>query len=175
MDRKKQQYFIALGSNIHPEDNIISMLNALFNITDKVDVSEIMRTEPVGLKSDKYFLNTVVRIETDKDRPTLKSTFNLIEESLGRDRSNLDRKYKDRTADLDILFSLPMEADFADKALFDQEGIYITNPLLILLKHLNYQTNMEHKVDHYPRIKLSFEDTLIGLQAVTLHPQLINK
>ncbi|MEM8525334.1 MAG: 2-amino-4-hydroxy-6-hydroxymethyldihydropteridine diphosphokinase [Bacteroidota bacterium] len=175
MEKDKQQYFIALGSNINPESNIINMIEALFELSEVVDISEIMRTEPVGLKSEKYFLNTVVRIETDKDRPDLKNALNTIEESLGRDRSNPERKYRDRTADLDILFALPLEEKFADKTLFEEEGVYIVNPLMILLKYLDYQTNMNYEVDDFPRVRLHYKNAAIGHQSVQLKQQLTSK
>ena len=175
MKNDNLQYFIALGSNIEPEYNILKMIEALFDISQVVDISEIIRTAPVGLNSKKYFLNTVVRIKIDRDRPTLKLELNAIEERLGRDRSNPNRKYKDRTADLDILFSLPLATNFADKALFEQEGIYIVNPLLILLKSLNYQTNIDYVADDYPRVKLNYLNTIIGYTATTLKQQLSSK
>lgn len=175
MKIEKRQYFIALGSNLDPENNIINMIGALFDLSDIVDISEIMRTEPVGLKSEKYFLNTVVRIEINKDRTQLKSALNAIEESLGRDRSNPERKYRDRTADLDILFSLPLDANFANKALFEHEGVYIVNPLLILLKHLNYETNKDLIADDYPRVELNYQSINIGRTAKQLTQQLVSK
>jgi len=168
MKQKKQQYFIALGSNLDPEGNIIKMVEALFKLSEIVDISEIIRTEPVGLTSENYFLNTVVRIESTKNQPELKKELNAIEGDLGRDRSDPSRKYKDRTADLDILFSLAIETRFVNKTFFGQEEIYILKPLLILLKHLEYQTMVNLIDSSHTRVELHYKNKEIGLTPVQL-------
>ncbi|MEL6719144.1 MAG: 2-amino-4-hydroxy-6-hydroxymethyldihydropteridine diphosphokinase [Bacteroidota bacterium] len=175
MKKEKLQYFIGLGSNLEPEQNMLNMVEALFTISERVDISEIIRTDPVGLKSENYFLNTVVRIETIDDQTELKNKLNIIEGNLGRDRSNPSRKYKDRTADLDILFSLQLEETYVDKTLFDKEGTYTVNPLLTLIKYLNYKANETLVKDHFSRIQLNYNGITIGKTPVRLNQQIISK
>ena len=99
-------YFISLGTNIQPEQNILKMMDALFELSPTIDASSILKTAPVGLDSNHYFLNVVVRIFYSGTASELKKQLVRVEENLGRDRSDPNSKWKDRPADLDILFSM---------------------------------------------------------------------
>ena len=81
------------------------------NITQCI-LSRAIQTEPVGIVSDRKFLNMIAYLESDLDPTALKAFFNRIEAELGRDRSDPLRKVKDRTIDLDILGEVRTEEDW---------------------------------------------------------------
>ncbi len=97
-------YLLGIGSNIDPGDNLSSALCALADEFHSVWVSRIGVTEPVGVVSDRDFLNCVVMIWTPLAADALKARLNRIETGLGRDRTDPQRAQKDRTIDLDILY-----------------------------------------------------------------------
>jgi 2-amino-4-hydroxy-6-hydroxymethyldihydropteridine diphosphokinase len=100
-------YFLGLGSNVNPYANVPRMLAALLELAPTLQMSRIMATEPVGLRSaENSFLNLAVAFHYPGDAATLKTRLNAIEVALGRDRARPDKKVRDRTADLDILFVL---------------------------------------------------------------------
>lgn len=104
--------FVGLGSNVEPVRNVPRMLDRLLELAPAVDVSPIAQTAPVDIEGGKggEFLNLVVRLRVTQTLTDLKVHFNAIEVDLGRDRQDPDRKHHDRTADLDILFTLPAGA-----------------------------------------------------------------
>lgn len=99
-------YLIGLGSNLAPERNIPAMLLGLLAIHPSLMVSRIVRTAPKGIDSEHDFLNAVVFLPTDLPAQELKQRTNAIEAELGRDRSRPDKKWIDRTADIDLLLRI---------------------------------------------------------------------
>jgi len=94
--------FIAVGSNIHPEDNIRKALLLLSRKAHITGVSTVYRTQPEGAPGQPLFYNAVVKIETDLAPLDLKfSALRPVEEALGRARTG--DKSAPRTIDLDIL------------------------------------------------------------------------
>ena len=62
---------IALGSNIAPEKNI-ELAMAWFAEEFKVlKLTEVIKTEPIGMTDPHYFLNAGVLLETELDRNEL--------------------------------------------------------------------------------------------------------
>jgi len=96
-------FLVGVGSNIAPERNVPSMLERLVRRFGDLRISSVRRTEPQGIESGNAFLNLVIHLETDMNEGELKNWLNALEEELGRDRSNPDKKRLDRTADLDLL------------------------------------------------------------------------
>ena len=103
MTSVKQRYTVSLGSNVRPKVNMHRILTALLGLSDSLWLSRIVCTEPVGMDSDHYFLNTAVCLDSHFSPVELKNRFNHIETSLGRDRSDPLCKVKDRPADIDIV------------------------------------------------------------------------
>ncbi len=99
----KQRYTVSLGSNVRPRVNMHRMLVALLGLSDALWLSRILRTEPMGMSSDHYFLNTAVCLDSPLSPSELKTRFNQIETDLGRDRDDPLCKVKDRPADIDIV------------------------------------------------------------------------
>lgn len=94
--------YVAVGSNIEPEQNIVKALDRLQERVPVTAVSTVYRTEPVGRLEQPAFLNGVWKILTPLPPRTLKfEVLRLIEAALGRVRS--EDRYAPRTIDLDVL------------------------------------------------------------------------
>lgn len=124
-------YFISIGSNIEPQDNIVRIVSELLTLFPRVLISPVIQTKPQGMESTRDFLNAVLFVETAMDAEILKTAFNDIEKRLGRNRADPKRKLKDRTADLDILFHQPASAERISADDLPSEA-YI-RPLVIIL------------------------------------------
>ncbi len=100
---RPRRYLIGVGSNIDPTLNVPKAIDLLRTQAERCITSRAIQTEPIGMISDYSFCNLVVYLETQLDPSALKMLFNNIEAALGRDRSDPNRKIKDRPIDLDIL------------------------------------------------------------------------
>jgi dihydroneopterin aldolase/2-amino-4-hydroxy-6-hydroxymethyldihydropteridine diphosphokinase len=98
----KARAFIAVGSNISPEENVRAALLALARQEQIVAVSTIHRTKPEGRPDQPDFYNCVVEIKTEKTPEALKyQVLRRIEADLGRQRTS--DKFAPRTIDLDLM------------------------------------------------------------------------
>jgi dihydroneopterin aldolase/2-amino-4-hydroxy-6-hydroxymethyldihydropteridine diphosphokinase len=94
--------FIAVGSNICPEENVRAALLSLARQERIVSISTIYRTEPAGRSDQPDFYNCVVEITTEKTPEALKyQVLRRIEAGLGRQRTS--DKFAPRTIDLDLM------------------------------------------------------------------------
>ncbi|MHB9134518.1 MAG: 2-amino-4-hydroxy-6-hydroxymethyldihydropteridine diphosphokinase [Armatimonadota bacterium] len=94
--------YIAIGSNIHPEDNVHRALLLLARRVRITGISTFYRTAPLGNPGQQAFYNGVVAVETDIPPEALKyQVLRKIEEESGRRRTA--DKYAPRTIDLDLL------------------------------------------------------------------------
>ncbi|MFA6101810.1 MAG: 2-amino-4-hydroxy-6-hydroxymethyldihydropteridine diphosphokinase [Victivallaceae bacterium] len=111
--------FVAIGSNIKPEDNIpraLAMLNTELSITA---MSNFYRTAAAGSTAQPDFLNGVVKIKTAKQPHEIKfDILRKIEERLGRVRSA--DKFAPRTIDLDLILYGTLVVDESALTLPDQ-------------------------------------------------------
>lgn len=134
--------FVGLGSNVEPFRNVPRMLDRLLDLAPVVDVSPIALTEPVDIEGGRggAFLNLAVRLCVAAPLSGLKAEFNAIEVDLGRDRTDPGRKHHDRTADLDILFTLPVGARQLPGSLTLPTEQYLRPQLDELLRYLGVAT-----------------------------------
>lgn len=96
------QAYIAVGSNINPEENIVKGLQFLAKAVSVTSISTFYRTEAIGRPSHAPFLNGVCGVRTALAPRTLKfDVLRPIEDRLGRVRS--EDKLADRTIDLDVI------------------------------------------------------------------------
>ena len=93
----------SIGSNIEPELNTRTVLRALMREFGTVYVSPLIRTEPVGMNSRQYFLNGLVRFQSNLNSADLKAWLVNQEIEQGRDRDAANSKTADRPLDVDIL------------------------------------------------------------------------
>ena len=103
MNGSRSGYLLGIGSNIEPQANIAKIIQLLLRRIPQLSLSRVLKIPPIGMNSQRDFLNVVVFIETEMTETELKTICNDIEITLGRDRLDPARKTKDRTADLDIL------------------------------------------------------------------------
>jgi len=94
--------FIAVGSNIEPEQHLLTALDRLKEKVPVTAVSTVYRTEPVGRPEQPGYLNSIWKILTSESPRALKfDVLRPLEAALGRVRS--EDRYAPRTIDLDIL------------------------------------------------------------------------
>jgi 2-amino-4-hydroxy-6-hydroxymethyldihydropteridine diphosphokinase len=111
--------FIALGSNIDPEKNVVSALDALAERVFLEAISTFYWTEALGECSQPPFLNGACRITTVLPPKGLKyDVLRSIETELGRVRT--ENRYAPRPIDLDI-------ALYGD-CVVNEPGLHIPDP-----------------------------------------------
>ena len=94
--------FIAIGSNIKPQNNIPRALIMLKSYVTIDAISNFYKTGPVGGRKQPDFINGVIKILTDRNPHQLKfEVLRKIEEKLGRMRCK--DKFAPRTIDLDVI------------------------------------------------------------------------
>lgn len=158
-----QRILIAIGSNIEPEQHIPRLLEALLQLSPRLDVSPIVATTPVDVMGGGRFLNLTACLYGRWPLDQLKAQFNALETAFGRDRLAPNSKKSGRTADLDILF--PLEGDAVDPACLPDEP-YVRPMLLHLLAYLGVRgVPAPQPLDGSP---LTFADHTIGLRPLTI-------
>ena len=108
-EEREHQVFLGLGSNLGDKEQ--QLLTAIRLIGEKVGPvlrqSSFLETEPWGFESENRFLNAVILCETDKTPREVLCLTQQIERDMGRkknvNRKSVNRKYKDRPIDIDIL------------------------------------------------------------------------
>ena len=104
------QAFIAVGSNIDPEDNIIAALILLTGRTRVKRSSTFYRTEPIGSPGQPEFVNGLWQIEAGLGPVQIRDDLlRPIEDELGRIRSA--DKFVPRVIDLDLVLYGDFVAD----------------------------------------------------------------
>ena len=98
-------FLLGLGGNIRPAENLSRAIRLLALEQRSIALSRVVSTEPVDMESDLQFFNAVAWLRSEAHPTELKEWLNTVESRLGRDRSDSDRARKDRTIDVDIVFS----------------------------------------------------------------------
>jgi 2-amino-4-hydroxy-6-hydroxymethyldihydropteridine diphosphokinase len=101
--------YIGIGSNLgdklrHCEEAISEIIK--IDHHKLLAQSSLFKTRPIGYTSQDWFVNGVIKIETDLGAPELFRTLKAIESKLGRTETF---RWGPRTIDLDILFFDDME------------------------------------------------------------------
>jgi len=92
---------IGIGSNIEADKNIREALKLLDSGFNGTEVSEMVKTKPLGIENQPDFVNGAVKIKTEMEQNQLQQYLKEVENRLGRDRSA--PKFGPRTIDLDIV------------------------------------------------------------------------
>ena len=95
--------FIGMGSNIGDREHYLREAKRLLSahpFIRLIAASPIYETEPVGLTEQGYFLNQVLRVDTEMTPQDLLGELLRAEQELGRTR---DIRWGPRTLDLDLL------------------------------------------------------------------------
>jgi len=112
--------FIAVGSNIDPEDNIPRALDLLLRAVCVTGISTFYRTPALGSEGQPPFYNGVIASETELPPRTVKfEVLREIEERLGRRRG--EDRYAPRAIDLDLILYDDLIVEEADLILPDPE------------------------------------------------------
>jgi dihydroneopterin aldolase/2-amino-4-hydroxy-6-hydroxymethyldihydropteridine diphosphokinase len=114
--------YIGIGSNIG--DKLKNCEKAISEILrlDRHKLlakSSLFRTQPMGYTSQDWFVNGVIKIETDLEAHELLQALKTIESQLGREKT---LRWGPRTMDLDVLF-------FDDIEIHNEE-LQIPHPLI---------------------------------------------
>jgi 2-amino-4-hydroxy-6-hydroxymethyldihydropteridine diphosphokinase len=113
--------FIAVGSNINPEENVFDAVRRLGGREMLVAVSTVYESPAIGRPEQRPYYNCVVAIDTEKSPLELKrDVLRVIENELGRERSS--DKYEARTIDLDLIWYDDLETSLP--------GIMLPDPLI---------------------------------------------
>jgi dihydroneopterin aldolase/2-amino-4-hydroxy-6-hydroxymethyldihydropteridine diphosphokinase len=124
--------FIAIGSNIEPEQNVRRALRLLARAVRVDAVSTVYRTAALGRAEQPDFYNCVAAIETERPPRELKrEVLRRIEQQLGRTRT--EDKHAARTIDLDLIVYDDVAQADGDVAL-PEPGIE-TRPFLAIALH----------------------------------------
>lgn len=92
--------YLSLGSNLDPEANLRSGIDALRAHFGELVLSRVYRTRAVGFDGDD-FLNAAAIIRTGMDPYALNAWLHALEDAHGRDRSG--PRFGNRTLDIDIV------------------------------------------------------------------------
>ena len=110
--------FIAVGSNINPQDNIHRALTMLSKQLSIAAISNFYKTAAAGTSGQPDYLNGIVKIKTaHKPREIKFDILRQIEARLGRVRSA--DKFAPRTVDLDLILYAASVIDEPDLHLPD--------------------------------------------------------
>ena len=101
-----ESVLILLGSNLGDREMLVNQACSMIGerCGEIVAKSRLYESEPWGFKSEHWFLNQVVRINTSFAPDELMQTLLDIEKELGRDRTTPHEGYVSRPMDLDILY-----------------------------------------------------------------------
>ncbi len=98
--------YLSLGSNLGDRVGYLQQAASLIGgleDTNIVMTSSFYETEPWQMSTENWFVNAIIQISTLLDPEKLFHECLRIESQLGRVR-NVNKSYKDRTIDIDILF-----------------------------------------------------------------------
>ena len=101
-----ESVFILLGSNIGDRELLVNQACGMIGerCGKIIAESQMYESEPWGFRSEHWFLNQVIEIETLLSPNKLMQSLLAIESELGRDRSMPHEGYISRPIDLDILY-----------------------------------------------------------------------
>jgi 2-amino-4-hydroxy-6-hydroxymethyldihydropteridine diphosphokinase len=96
-------YLVSLGSNINADECLPKALNLINNDYDVISYSHVLQNPACGAFLKSPFHNQLLLLKSSQKNKQLKMVFEQFEIELGREAKSPERKYKDRTIDIDIL------------------------------------------------------------------------
>jgi len=117
--------YIAVGSNIDPEQNITEAVDRLRKRTEAILVSTFYRTRPLLRADQPDYRNGVVRVQSTLEREAVgRDLLKPIEDELGRIRTA--DKHAARTIDLDLaVYCRDGRADWMDDEVLQRNFIAV--------------------------------------------------
>jgi 2-amino-4-hydroxy-6-hydroxymethyldihydropteridine diphosphokinase len=98
--KKINKIFLSIGSNINPNENIAKTYKLLKNKFSNVKISQAYKNPAIGFTGDD-FINSVVRIETNKSAKKVYKKIQKIEKKILENKKN--KKFVARLIDIDML------------------------------------------------------------------------
>ena len=97
--------YLSLGTNLGDrESNLETALTHIAReVGSVISSSEVIETEPWGFDSSNSFLNMAVKVETLLQPLEVLHATQDIEHQMGRSEKSVNREYKDRLIDIDLL------------------------------------------------------------------------
>lgn len=139
--------YIGLGANLGDcRENLLQAWAKLGEVKGVrvLALSSPYMSEPVGMESEKWFINAVGRLETSLEPFELLREMFVVEKSLGRKRI-LDGIPEDRCLDLDLLYYADMVSDDPLVTLPHPE---IANRLFVLKPLAEIEPELRHPLTH---------------------------
>jgi 2-amino-4-hydroxy-6-hydroxymethyldihydropteridine diphosphokinase len=135
--------YLSLGSNIgDKEANIRKALYLIKKEFDILDLSSLYFTPPIGYVSQPYFLNMVIKIDSEGKEPlNLLSFLQSIEEEMGRERKI---RWGPRIIDIDIVYIEGFSID-TDRLTVPHRELFNRNFVLIPLSEITDYIMVENK------------------------------
>ena len=151
-----EKAYIALGSNIDPEQNIILAAQALKKLGTILATSRVYRNEAIAPEPQAEYLNAAVLLLTDRRPERLRSDLRKIEHELGRVRRT--DKYAPRTIDLDLCLYGALVTDTENLSLPDPEITHRAH-LAVTLAELNPDYMLPNTEETLNSIAVRLRDT----------------
>lgn len=92
--------YVSIGSNIDPQENIVSAVRILRQQYKPIELSPVYRSAAVGFEGDD-FLNLATGFDTSQTLEEIKKGLVTLERQFGRKHSH--KGFQSRTLDLDLL------------------------------------------------------------------------
>jgi 2-amino-4-hydroxy-6-hydroxymethyldihydropteridine diphosphokinase len=123
--------YLSIGSNIHPEQNLLDAVKLLKQYGQILAVSSIWETAPAVFSEQANFLNAALLLETDLSVVQLRNeAITEIESTLKRVRT--ENKHGPRTIDIDITLFNQLIIDLGTRHIPDNAILkfaYVAIPL----------------------------------------------
>ncbi len=153
--------FVAIGSNIEPEENVKKAIRLLALKTRIIGISTVYLTEAEGRPEQPPFYNLVVEVETQMPPREFKyCILRTIEDDVGRIRT--EDKYAPRTIDLDLI----LYDDFA----LQTEDLTLPDPEILRRPFLAFPLSELSPALVLPGTALTIKEVLAGLSQARMKP-----
>lgn len=137
--------YLCLGSNTGNKQKLIEQAVGLLNLSDDIKLvrtSALYETEPWGIKNQNWFLNLAAEIKTSLSPIALLEKLQLIEKTLGRDRTK-EIRWGERPIDIDIIF---YDSEIVDLPNLSVPHINMHNRAFVLVPLLELIPDFKHPV-----------------------------
>jgi dihydroneopterin aldolase/2-amino-4-hydroxy-6-hydroxymethyldihydropteridine diphosphokinase len=158
---KAARAFVAMGSNIDPDEHIKAAVLALAAQVQIVAISNVYRTEAEERPEQARFYNCVVEIRTEIPAFDLKfQVLRTIEAALGRHRTS--DKFAPRSIDLDLIVY--------DELVVNADGLVLPDPDIVKRPFLAIPLSELAPDLTLSEVSLSIADVAFSMRAHKMQP-----
>ena len=137
--------YLCLGSNTENKQKLIEQAVGLLNLSDDIKLvrtSALYETEPWGVKNQNWCLTLAAEIKPSLSPIELLEKLQLIEKTLGRDRTK-EIRWGERPIDIDIIF---YGSEIVDLPNLSVPHINMHNRAFVLVPLLELIPDFKHPV-----------------------------